>query len=543
MTGSLGVGIILLTIFSNSFLAILILKKNYKSVTNIIFSILAISLTFWSVGNYIALLPNSEMTRLFWVRFVMFATTPFGPLIFLLASSFPNTKIYLSKKTWILLLTLTFLSFALSFSPFMFTSLKNNLNGGFDLTPGPAIIIFAINFFVFLFWGFIRLFKKYKKSVGNLKKQYRVFILGIIISFSLMSLTNFVAVVIFRTIQLTFLGPPFTLIMVVFIAYAIVRHGLFDIKVIATQIFTFSLWIILFLKIFTAGSYVEAGVDLMTFIFSVLFGLMLIRSVVKEVAQKEELEKLTKKLKELDDRKNEFISVAAHELRTPLTAIKGYISMLLDGDAGKISPTAADFLQDSAVSTDRMIRLVNNLLNVGRIEEKRIVYQMSHCKLVEVAKPVFNQFMLEAQHKGIEYKLEIAPNLVDDVYIDKDRFPEVMINFISNAIKYTEEGRVVVKLTNPNSKIVKFEVVDSGPGISEEEQKRLFQKFYRAKSTAGKTIGTGLGLYVSKLLVDKFKGNIGVIAKSGKGCNFWFELPIVKNQTNISRQENDKSTS
>lgn len=543
MSGSLGVGIILLTIFANAILAFVILRKNYKSATNIIFSILAISLAFWSLGNYIALQPGSESTRLFWVRFVMFATTPFGPLIFLLASSFPNTYIRLNKKTWLFLILLSLLSLLFSFSPYMFVSLKNNLNGGFELTPGPAIIFFAINFFVFLSWGFVRLFLKYKKSSGLLKRQYRAFILGVIISFSLMTLTNFVAVVVFRTIQLTFLGPPFTLIMILFIAYAIVRHGLFDIKIIATQVFTYSLWIILFLKIFTANSYIEISVDILTLLFSMFFGVLLMRSVVKEVSQKEELEKLTKKLKELDDRKNEFISVAAHELRTPLTAIKGYISMILDGDAGKISSTANDFLQDSAVSTDRMIRLVNNLLNVGRIEEKRIVYQTVNCKLIEIVKPVFNQFMLEAKHKGIEYVLDIPTDLVDDVFIDKDRFPEVMINFISNAIKYTDTGKVTVKLSNTKADTIKFEVIDTGPGISAEEQKRLFQKFYRAKSTAGKTIGTGLGLYVSKLLVEKFKGKIGVIASNGKGCNFWFELPIAKNQSNIEKLQNDKSTS
>jgi len=123
----------------------------------------------------------------------------------------------------------------------------------------------------------------------------------------------------------------------------------------------------------------------------------------------------------------------------------------------------------------------------------------------------------------------VVPNgLEDNVKVDPDRIREVISNFVSNAIKFTEKGKVNIVMSNPIPGFVKVEVVDTGPGISKEEQSRLFQKFYRAESTSGKTFGTGLGLYITKLLIEKFGGTQGLNSETDKGSNFWFELPVVK---------------
>ncbi len=132
----------------------------------------------------------------------------------------------------------------------------------------------------------------------------------------------------------------------------------------------------------------------------------------------------------------------------------------------------------------------------------------------------------KAERKNLEFRLEVQSDLRDRVRVDRDRLHEVVINFLSNATKYTEEGGITIKLFNKGSKIVRLEVIDTGMGISKEEQKKLFSKFYRVKSKVGKTIGSGLGLYISKLLIEKFKGNIGVESEPGKGSSFWFELPV-----------------
>src|SRR3989344_547909 len=239
------------------------------------------------------------------------------------------------------------------------------------------------------------------------------------------------------------------------------------------------------------------------------------------------LQKVNEKLKALDAQKDEFISMAAHELRTPMTAIKGYVSMIIEGDTGDIPEKARGFLADANAINERLIRLVNNMLNVSRIEEGRMVYQEEEENLSSAVRTVFSQFRPEAERKGLELKLDVPASITDKVRVDPDRIQEVIGNLLSNAVKYTDKGSVVVRLTQPNAKTVRFEVEDTGPGISKEEQEKLFKKFSRAESSVGKTTGTGLGLYISKLLVEKFGGIIGLASEDGKGSTFWFELPLV----------------
>lgn len=240
----------------------------------------------------------------------------------------------------------------------------------------------------------------------------------------------------------------------------------------------------------------------------------------------QDLQHANRRLKEVDAQKDEFLSMAAHELRAPMTAIKGYVSMVLEGDTGDIPEKARGFLADTNNITDRLIRLVNNMLNVSRIEEGRLTYQEETEYLSVPVRSVFNQFIPEAERKGLKYTLVIPNSLKDRVTIDPDRIQEVIGNFISNAVKYTDKGFIKIEMIQSNETSVRVEVSDSGPGISQEEQKNLFQKFHRVESNVGKTTGTGLGLYISKLLMEKFKGKIGVNSESGKGSTFWFELPL-----------------
>ncbi len=240
------------------------------------------------------------------------------------------------------------------------------------------------------------------------------------------------------------------------------------------------------------------------------------------------LKKTQKSLKKLQEQKDEFISMAAHELRAPMTAIKGYISMILQGDAGKISEKARGYLVDAGAISDRIIRLINNMLNVSRIEEGRAIYRVKRVSLSEVAKEAFNHSKLEAERKGLGFNFVVQPNIEDSVFVDPERIREVVDNLISNAIKYTNQGSVTIKIGKADKDKIRLEVIDTGPGVSEKEQKKLFRKFYRVKITVGKTIGTGLGLYICKLLIERFNGVIGLESELGKGSNFWIELPLEK---------------
>lgn len=242
----------------------------------------------------------------------------------------------------------------------------------------------------------------------------------------------------------------------------------------------------------------------------------------------DKLDKTEKALKELEERKDEFVSMAAHELRAPMTAIKGFISIVIEGGAGDIPEKARGFLADAGAITERVIRLVNNMVNVSRIEEGRMVYQIEPVRLSRLIHLAYNQFKVEAQRKGLDLILDMPREVRDEVTVDPDQLLDVISNLVSNAVKYTNHGSVVIRTLQPHESLVRLEVVDTGPGISEEEQSKLFKKFYRVESHVGKTIGTGLGLYIAKLLVKEFKGQIGVESEVGKGSTFWFELPLLQ---------------
>ena len=240
-----------------------------------------------------------------------------------------------------------------------------------------------------------------------------------------------------------------------------------------------------------------------------------------------ELQVVNEKLKVLDKRKDEFLSIAAHELRAPMTAIKGYLSMIIDGDSGKISSKTSDLISGAVEGSDRLIRLVNNMLNVSRIEEDRMVYNLNQVQVGDLAEKVVKAFELEAEKKGLKIIYTKPSSQLPTIQVDADRLEEVIANLISNAIKYTDKGTITISLSRKDSKI-HFAVADTGPGIKLEDQKKLFGKFTRGSTGGGKAFGSGLGLYISKLLVEKFGGKIGFETQIGKRSIFWFELPVKK---------------
>lgn len=250
-----------------------------------------------------------------------------------------------------------------------------------------------------------------------------------------------------------------------------------------------------------------------------------LKQKVKEAT--DDLKTANQRLKELDKTKDEFLNVAAHEMRAPLTAVKGYLSMIEEDYGQKLPKTVREFLQGAFEGAEREVRLVNNMLNVSRIEEKRLVFNMGRIKLSEIVKVVTDEFKFAVVDKKLKMTIEISSGVKDKVYVDQDRIHEVVANFISNAIKYTDKGQISIKLFNPDKNKIRFEVIDSGAGMTKEETSKLFNKFYRAQSSAGRIMGTGLGLYICKLLIKKFEGDLGVNSEQNKGSTFWFELPVI----------------
>lgn len=708
--GSFAVVVVVLTFLANLSIGLVVYRNNPKSWTNRFTAGLALIFAFWTIFNYFALLPGSEITRTFWVRVVMLVTTPMGAFTYLLAKCYPNEKLTTNKITNLLLISLALIVSFFALSPWMFGQVENLPNGSFNLVPGPAIFLFAISHLGLTTWGLLILINKFRHTTGLLKKQFLFLVIGTILTLTLITLTNFVAVVFFNAMQYTFIGPTFTLFQVGFITYAILKHRLFDIRLLVTRTVSYTI-LLLFISsivvislLFTAQFFTQGTNNLTVYTIITLFiafsfnplknlfekatknifykepynsddlleklgeimrstlsihtltenvlhtltgtlkisqaafllkdndkhliktvgyppnwqptpntvhnliktagrnlvifddleestqkmllrdaqvsvivplkvkdtthGLLLlgekasgeiysqqdidvIEIIMPQIAiaiqnaqsyeairrfnltLKKEIENATHELrsanshlKHLDKLKNDFIFVATHELKNPVTAMRGYVSMLLEGMFGQLPEKLKDPLNQLQASTQQLVDLVNDLLQIARSEAKTLNIQTEAVNICQTTQVTVQAIKVLADQKHLTLIHSCPPeNSQIKVQADPQRLKEVLNNLLSNAIKYSETGTISINSV-VQDKMVITQVKDQGVGISPEDQKKLFTKFFRVEEEAAKGIpGTGLGLYIIKEFIEKMGGKIWLESQKGVGTTIFFSLP------------------
>ena len=225
--------------------------------------------------------------------------------------------------------------------------------------------------------------------------------------------------------------------------------------------------------------------------------------------------------------KNEFISIASHQLRSPLTSVKWILELFQKDELGKITPEQAEYLRILNENNERMIRLVNNLLNISRIETKSLKIENQPVEIKKLIKNIIKGTKIEALAKNIQLEVKISSQIPKSIKTDKNKLEIVLQNLIDNAIKYShKDGKINIRVIQSKDKI-KIEIHDHGVGIPENEQDYIFQKFFRAaNATRYQITGTGLGLYLSKSIIEALGGKINFKSKEGTGSTFWVELPV-----------------
>jgi signal transduction histidine kinase len=258
---------------------------------------------------------------------------------------------------------------------------------------------------------------------------------------------------------------------------------------------------------------------------------------------------------EEDQLKSEFVSIASHELLTPTSTIQGYLSMILDEGMGKVDPKAREYLERVRGTSKRLTELVQDLLNVSRIESGRIKITPEPMDLLAIIRQVVEELTLQANHKGLSLFFEDPARRAADsskqlaggrtasqlpianssktalaVFADPERVRQILVNLISNAIKYTPQGGVTIAAAKEGRQI-KTSVTDTGIGIAREDLPHLFEKFFRAPNEKTQGVaGTGLGLYITKAIVELSGGKIAVESEPGRGSTFSFTLPTLENK-------------
>jgi signal transduction histidine kinase len=227
--------------------------------------------------------------------------------------------------------------------------------------------------------------------------------------------------------------------------------------------------------------------------------------------------------------KSEFVSIVSHQLKAPLSGMRWASDVLARDQADGLNSKQEEYLKDIQESISRMLRLINDLLDVSKIESGKMAINFQNIDLKEITNIVVKELNSFAKANNVELVVDIE-NEISKVKTDPIRIKMVIQNFIDNAIKYTSSKRGIVKvfLKNKNGSVY-CSVEDNGAGISKEDQARIFDKFFRGDGVAKKqTIGTGLGLYIAKAAIESSNGKIGFKSKKGKGSTFWFTLPAIK---------------
>lgn len=518
-----------------TWLAIVMYRRTAERLT---FALFALSVALWSLALGIFYAADSRLIVDFWGRMVYL----FGslvPVLFLeFGLAFRNKKV---KFAWHVLIFLPnlILGFYYLFTPaFITQSFAAGPLRGYDY--GNLKPLFDIHLWSFFLAGFLILYKGFRDAKEeNLRTQYIYIIFGTLLGLTITLTTN-VIFPWFKNFGYLWVGPFGAGIWAGILTYGISRHHLLNAKLIATEIFVGAIWLVLFINITIFSSSSEFIFNILIFLASLFVGYLLVRSVMREVEQREELERLSGQLaaanielKKLDAAKSEFVSIASHQLRAPLTVIKGYISMFLDGTFGSVAQSGTEALSKVAFSTEQLVKLVGDLLNLSRIESGKLRYTLARTDILSLIQKIIDEFKVSFEKKKI--KLELLNSLSEPIYlyVDADKIREMTMNLVSNSLKYAYkkvEIRVEDLGRGTHEAMIRLIVKDDGIGIKSEDLPRIFTKFQRtAEAQKVDPNGMGIGLYYAKRVVEDHGGKMRVESEGpGKGSTFIVDLPSNK---------------
>lgn len=524
--------IILLFSALNFLFGVIVFLRTKRERANITFLIFAVTASLWTLNNfYLRLNPDIFFLKLAYALGILVSIFGLIWIYFFLKHS-----IHILTKT--LIIPGAFFIFYLTlFTDNIIRSLTSIELFGYEGTVGPLFPLYSFYFGLIIVLILTLLVSHLRQETSLTKKSQIRYVLFGTISFAITSfVVSFLIPIFFSTFRYTIFDNLSFSLFLFSIGYAIIRLNLFNVRIIATELLTFTIWGFLLIRTLLSITLYDQIIDGTLLALSVFFGTLLMRSVVNEAKQKEKLEKLTlaledanDELQKLDQAKSEFISIASHQLRAPLTIIKGYTSMILEGTMGKISQAVRDALEKTYTSGEQLIKLIASLLDLSRIESGKIRYEFKPANFVEIIQDVAGEFKANADKKGVTLAFENKAEGLPALSLDADKIREMVINFIDNAIKYTPVGKAIfVLLEKKKNGWVRLSVRDEGTGIKKEDLKKLFIKFNRTdEAHAQDPNGMGIGLYFAKRVVEDHGGFVGVESEGlGKGSTFFADLPI-----------------
>lgn len=522
--------------FVTILLAFFIIFKNKNDLASKILFVVFLSFAVWTLLDSIFWASNrSDVIMFVWSVILIVEPLIYVGALYLL-------YVFIEKKD------LAFLYKALLFAIYLpiiiFVPTRYGLSG-FDLNTclgieGPIALYYT--YFVEILMSIsiiIYSIYRYKNPVTTNRKELVLISTGIILFLSAFAWGNITGSFTenWQLGQFGLFGMP---VFAGFLVYSIVKYKTFNIKLIGAQALVVSLWIALAAMLFVRTIENVRTIISLTLILFLIIGILLIRSVAREVKQREEMAKMAEdvkrayiiekrakeELEKLDKFKDQFLMTTQHNLRTPLTSMMGYSDLLLKGIFGKQNKKTIEVIKKFQVITQGMIKMVNDFLNMAQFQlGKDVVALKPGIEISAILNEIITELEFKAKSKNLYLKLE-QPEKLPALSADREKLKAALFNIIDNAIKYTPKGGVDVKVENGAS--VKIIVSDTGIGIPEKEVKNIFDTMFSRGEEAKKldTTGSGVGLYLSGQIIKAHNGKVWV-ESSQKGSIFYIELPIV----------------
>ena len=504
--------------------------RNSHELSTRLYTLFALAFAVWNFSWFALLLESRAVYADFYARLLNLGAI-FIPVFYL---HWVLSVLNLIQKRFLFLkiayiITIIFAFF--SFSEYFVLGVRQVLFFPYWPVAGPLYSLFLpIGFIGIVFYSIYELFKGYYREINQKKYQIGYLLLGTVLGFG-GSITIFPLMYGYDLIQPFGIFPMMASPLI--FSYAVVKYNFLNTKVVATQFLVGFLNVILIINLILSDTLTDRFFGAFILVFVFFTSILLVRSVMQEIRSRERIEKLAKelervnaRLKELDQLKSEFVSIASHQLRSPLAAIKGYASLIKEGSFGKAPPAIAEAVEKIFDSSKGLAIVVEDFLNVSRIEQGRMRYDFAPVDLEALAKKMISEQMPSVERAKLKISFSTDGKSPYKINADIGKIQQVLANLIDNAIKYTPHGSIAVDLTKKSSGFIRVSILDTGIGMDQATIAELFQKFTRARD-ANKTnvIGTGLGLYVARQMVEAHHGRIWAESEGkGKGSTFSVEF-------------------
>ena len=557
---------ILIVMLVNSIYGLFIYSRNRRDKVNFTFFIITISISSWGLTmfGYRGFLDHDIVLWMARLLYFTATTIPTAFVYFCYIFPDPNAKLNLRQKylTPIPMLSLCLMSLIPGW--FIYDVTLYSYKESFIVFNIFSHILFGIYVVTYFIWSYWIIYKKYRKALGILKIQLAYIFFGTFISTFITLITN-LALLYFGDFDFNWVGQIGVVVMITLIFYSILKYRLFNIKVIATELLIFSLWIFISIRIFLATSIHEILIECCILLFTIVIGLITIRGTLKEITHREEIEILASDLKslnstlsqkvaeqtaevrkayelekharrdleKLNETKDQFIMITQHHLRTPVTSIRWELESMLNGTYGRVGAMLKQALNDTNTSVARLTRIVDDFLNITALKVGSQILNIEPGNLEPLVLDVLHELKIDIENMKLSVDCPKDRASWPDLEIDAGKMREVLLIILENAVKYNvDHGTIQIKtrlLEDPASRMFEMSIENTGIGLVSEDREKLFSRhFFRSKrAQAANPIGMGIGLSVARAVVRAHHGDLAIeSAGENMGAKVMLKLPL-----------------